>query len=206
MNLRGAPYVLRHLLRSADPAECAASSFDNFHAPGLSYVNLLRTPRLTAKLYISKAGALAPNTDGFVVNPHNHGYCFETHVLCGRMQNVTFRESGDGDPWDEFAFRSALRGTPRMDIVGPVRLTPTFGRPLEAGDSYYLDDRTIHTIIVPSDRLTILFLLQYEDTGAPSTRLFTHDGAAPSLDGLYRPMTAGRVADLIDLTWRHGAQ
>lgn len=206
MNLRGVPYVLRHLLRSADPAECAASSFDNFHAPGLIYVNLLRTPRLTAKLYIAVPGAVTPNADGYVVNPHNHGYCFETHVLCGRMQNVTFRERDDGESWTEFAFHSALRGVPRMDTVGPVRLASTFGRPLEAGDSYYLDDKTIHTIIVPSDRLTILFLLQYEDTGAPSTRLFTHDGGPPSLDGLYRPMSAYRVAEMIDLTWRHGVQ
>lgn len=195
-----ANHLLRHLLRSVDPSETAASSFDDYHVPGLSYVNLLRTPRLTAKLYVARPGTVTPNADGYVVNPHNHGYCFDTFVVCGHMTNVSFREHVDGDQWTEFAFQSALKGQPRFDIAGMPGLMASDGPRLNQGDSYYLDEKTIHTIRIPSDRLTILFLLQYEDMRAKSTRLFTRDGVPPSLVGLYAPMTPNRANELLDVT------
>lgn len=190
---------LRRLLASVDPAEASLLSYDNYHVKGFSYINLLRTRRLTAKLYVVLPGEVALNAEGWLVNPHNHGYCFDTYVAVGGMHNVTFVEREDGEAWEELSFASALRGTPAVSRVGGVRLKAVTAPALRAGQSYSMDDKEIHTIWVPPNRLTILFLLQYETTAKGATRLFTRNGAEPDLRGLYTPMGEARVASLVAL-------
>lgn len=58
--------------------EILAHSFTDFHAKGLDYLCLLRSPEITVKAYFFEGDvASAPE----VVVPHDHRYCFNTRVL-----------------------------------------------------------------------------------------------------------------------------
>jgi hypothetical protein len=63
--------MARRMIESADPLVHARHSFDNFHRRGLLYLNLLRSPDLTCKLYVLRPcwGELLPG--GLLVDPHN---------------------------------------------------------------------------------------------------------------------------------------
>lgn len=191
--------MLANLIEVRKPEEAAVHSFDDFHAVGLAYVNLLRTPELTAKLYFASA-VMPHNADGYLVSPHDHAYRFHTFVVCGRMNNIVFDEvAADwGMPFHRFEFRSALNPSPGMTLAGPTRLTERSVETIAAGDGYYLAEDEIHTIQVTKSEPTILFLLQYADQRS-STRLYHRDPTPPSLAGLYKPMGAARVRYLLDM-------
>ncbi len=181
--------MLRNLIESRIPEEAAAHSFDDFHAPGLAYVNLVRTRGLTAKLYIAEAGTVQHNADDYLVNPHDHAYRFRTFAVSGWAQNITFELNPIGEPYHRFRFQSALRGHPSIEHDRPVRL---YRRALQTirpdgNDRYYLDEHEIHTIRIARDETTILFLLQYVDQRA-ETALYMRESDPPSLTDLYRPM------------------
>lgn len=70
-----------------------ANSFKNFHAKGLDYICLKRTPEHTRKAYFLN-GDVTKLPD--VVNPHDHRYHFNTTVVTGTMSNSQYVESDSG--------------------------------------------------------------------------------------------------------------
>jgi hypothetical protein len=183
--------LLRGLLADADPTECAAHSVDHYHVHGLRYINLLRSPALTAKLYIMRPGETRPDFGVHLVHPHNHAYAFDTLVLCGQMTNVTFRRDPSGQPFYRKRYTRREDGV-SIEDAGECGLVVEWEEWLAAGDSYHLRTDQIHTIAVPRHLITVLFLLQYRDT-QPSTDLYMTGPGAPCVDGLYQPIDASTV-------------
>jgi hypothetical protein len=184
--------LLTGLLADADPTECAAHSFDHYHVHGLRYINLLRSPALTAKLYIMRPGETRPDFGVNLVHPHNHAYAFDTWVLCGQMTNVIFKQSDNGREFYHKRY-TYNANAPRFDNAGVCRLDVDRTRTLTAGESYHLSTDQIHTIAAPSDALTVLFLLQYRDV-LHSTDLFMTAPGPPRMAGLYQPVDDSVVA------------
>lgn len=194
--------TLNNLLDSFDPEEAAKNSFDNYHAVGLTYLNLLRTPRLTIKIYLSESG-VKHNPEGFLVWPHAHRYNFETTVLLGQVDHYTFIEKDgetgfdddDGIAWNRFKFHSVVNGGSGFKFDKPVLLIRGHDR-FQAGDSYYLDTTQIHTIQVHDRFPTVQFQVQYHDVPKPETFFYSPDPAPPSVEGLYVRMTPQRADDV----------
>lgn len=209
--------LLQHLLYAVDPVVAAEYSFANFHTRGLTYINLLRTPALTAKLYIIEPGAVQHNAQGYLVNPHNHSYCFHTFVVQGWMRNISFVKSNNShtgsdhrldstlnlqpstqkEPWERFDYNSPLRGGNGFIHRGSVALQAIRNPVLYVGDSYYLRDDEVHTIVVPENERVVLFLLQYADIRL-ITNYYQKDKKPPSTEGLYTKMHVDDVRDCID--------
>ena len=84
-----------NLLNSIDWAQAAKCSYTAFHAPGLSYLNLLRTERLTVKLYTFEN--VERNPHGWVVWPHNHSYNFTHRTMVGKIWNHKFELDAGSD-------------------------------------------------------------------------------------------------------------
>lgn len=189
--------MMRNLVESQDADDAARESFDDFHAHGLSYINLLRTQKLTAKLYIADPARVQHNADGYLVNPHDHAYRFHTFVVAGWMRNVTFATTDDpaDEPYSLFRYRSVLRGAASFEYEGRTRLRRK-SETLRRGDWYYLTENEIHTIQVAPHEPTILFLLQYVDQRR-ETALYLRGTHPPRLDGLYRRMKPSRCRELM---------
>jgi hypothetical protein len=205
--MRFAVERFKNLVESLNPEEAARNSFHNFHTKGMDYVCLFRSPRLTVKLYTVEPGALSLNAEGYVVNPHNHGYHFETTVLTGWMKNVRFEP---GQParerhpteaariWCRSKFHSALKGgEAQLEYDGPGVLTASYCT-LYKGDSYYMNDEDIHTIVLPTDKYAALLLVQYHDVDRPFTYFFQQSLEPISFEGLYQPMTPAEVTQTVN--------
>jgi hypothetical protein len=65
----------------------ASNSFRNFHAKGLDYLCLHRSPELTIKAYFY-SGNIGPE----VVCPHDHRYPFSTHILAGESGHKRYTD------------------------------------------------------------------------------------------------------------------
>lgn len=65
---------------NGDTSTLIQNSYRDFHAKGLDYVCLKRTPDHTVKVYFLD-GDVSKVPE--VVNPHDHRYAFETTVLSG---------------------------------------------------------------------------------------------------------------------------
>lgn len=154
---------------------------------------------MTVKVYLFDLARYRPNLSGWVVNPHDHGYNFDTLVLAGECTNLTFAEQ-DGDGWwHRFRFASPMRGGDGFSQQGRSGLRMTGRGVYQAGDSYSLRHSEIHTIAVPPATPTTLLLFQYRDVPAkPSTVFFHDDAEPPSLAGLYEPMGTGEYLRLLD--------
>ncbi len=188
--------MLANLLESANPRECAKHSFEHFHAIGLTYVNLLRTPALTAKLYITEPGTLKMNTEGYVVNPHSHCYRFHTYVVSGWVRNIEFA-AGRGEAQHKFEYSSPLSGGNGFTRLGTEPLGwGSYGH-FTKEEAYFLDEHDIHTLTLPEDEQTVLFLLQYHDV-CNKTVLYSRSPEPPSTEGLYEPMKPMAVANHIE--------
>jgi len=200
MNIDSLTALVRQLARQGDRKAMAANSFGAFHHRNLTYLNLLRTPDLTIKLYDIKA------TDGMLVQPHTHRYCFQTWVLRGQMTNIRFTEEDDGGwrfsnvdagLWHRTKYRTPLDGkAAESEYEGQVRLFH-FPSPLICRGGYYaMDDVTAHTIQVFGD--TLLLLFQYRNVPKGHTVLYTRDGQMPDLTGLYQPFTEAEFSERLD--------
>lgn len=191
--------LARLLIEDADPSVAAAHSFLNYHAKGVTYLNLLRTPDLTAKLYVFD-GSHRPTPEGYVVNPHTHAYGFHSTVVLGTMENVVFEHDDErGTRWAPWTVRSTGQPTFRQAPRPWEYIHETSRQKLHAGETYYLGPEAIHSIAVPTGQRTVLFLCQYSRT-SPVSRLFTK-GDAPDLTGLYQGMgPADYLAALVEVT------
>lgn len=191
--------MFNNLMASFDAEEAAKNSFDNYHAVGLTYLNLLRTPRLTVKLYLSETG-VQHNREDFLVWPHAHRYNFETLVLCGQIEHWTFAEVDEGEGedglnWHRFKFNSVVNGGNGFQYEKPVKLARNHDR-FKSGDSYYLNTDQIHTIAVSRRFPTVQFQVQYHDIPKPETFFYSLDIAPPSVKGLYVRMTPQRATQV----------
>ncbi len=188
--------MIQNLIAARNPEDAALLSVDNYHARGLSYVNLVRTLQFTAKLYFFDH--VRHNAEGYVVSPHDHAYAFETYVVAGSMRNIVFdRAAPAGRPYYTYQYAPASRGgTGGFAPSGVTRLAPRPYHALYPGDGYYLDTDQIHTIAV--EQPTILFLIQYADTKAETT-LYSRSAKPPRLDGLYTRMSPEKVRALLDM-------
>lgn len=173
-----------------DLDEVLANSYRDFHAKGLDYVCLRRSPVETLKIYFLD-GDVSKLPE--VVNPHDHRYPFRTWVVAGRGQNVWYDEGGD-KIFNRFRWRTPLLGGGGFEWDSEVGLRERGRVTYDAGDQYFMTHDAIHTIRMLENE-TILFLVQYEDAVPVDvpTKTFCLASEAPSLDGLYSRFTADQL-------------
>jgi len=175
-----------------------SNSYKDFHAKGVDYICVRRSPSLTVKLYFFDGDA---SKTGEVVYPHDHRYAFDTLVLVGAIENVRYatdRRRAAGDRvgplvYNEFEYRTPLNGGNGFTFRRQRVLAETSRDRYDQGEVYSQFPSEIHTIRIAEDR-TVLFLRQYADevpVDAP-TRTFAR-GAEPKLDGLYSRFTPDEV-------------
>lgn len=175
-----------NLLESLDWAEAAKNSYTAFHVQGVSYLNLLRTERLTVKLYTFNN--VQHNAQGFLVHPHTHAYNFTHRTMVGKIVNHTFAVSEQND-WNIYSFSTPLNGGAGLTKLAHCGLTILGASLLPPGRSYYLDHEEIHTLSVKTDYAAAL-LLQFHDVVRGPTAMFAPRGASPDCSsGLYQRMT-----------------
>lgn len=201
--------VIKELLKGGDWEP--NHSYDNFHAPGVSYVCLLRSQALTAKLYHFDPSSLKPVGDAWgrpiVVNPHSHRYNFQTTVLAGELHNVTYKEEefdpyrrlpSPPDNYRQIKFTGALDGAPpATKDLGGTRLLPLNEVRLGVGDSYDCAIHEVHSVIPHQWKPTLIALLQYKDVRSASD-LFVR-GETPSFEGLYQKLEKDKALSILRL-------
>lgn len=167
------------------------ASYRNFHAKGVDYVCLKRTPGHTIKAYFFDCDVdRLPE----VVVPHDHRYDFDTTVISGLVANVKYncRPHGTlrgGETYERFEFFTPLNGGDGFTWAETVDLRKSFDRTFKRGDRWCSLHDDIHTLRIASDQ-TIIVLNQYGDkvgAGNP-TSAFKRGKQTPSLDGLYDEM------------------
>lgn len=168
-------FFVRNMIENANPEEGVKHSFNNYHVEGVKYLNLLRSDRLTVKIYLLDPLLIKPNQDGFLVNPHDHRYNFGTTVLFGAVSNIVFHESPQGNGWNHFKYQA---DTKEFTPKGEVGLNMTEHLFYTSGQTYYTDIEDIHTLRL-SDRLTGLLLLQYNDINS-LTNFYGREPESPS--------------------------
>ena len=186
-----------NLLASIDWKEAAANSYSNFHAQGVSYLNLLRTDRLTVKLYTFDD--VEHNDQGFLVHPHTHAYNFTHRTMAGVITNHNFALS-DQDDWNLYAYQTPLNGSPGgLTKLLRCGLTEVESETLEAGQSYYLGHQDIHTLSIQSPYAAAL-LLQFHDiaAGQPTAMFVPRDVPADCETGLYHRLGAVEGRQIVD--------
>lgn len=179
--------------------EIIANSYKDFHAKGLDYICLYRSPTLTRKVYFLN-GDVSKVPE--VVNPHNHRYDFATTVLAGAMLDHVYAPVSDvrwGVEYNKFNYMTPLNGGNGFTYVGTQLLGHT--RVQYADDSMPLSRRmeAIHTIQMLEDQ-TVLLLEQYIDKLPISvpTQCWTRKGEPkPDLSGLYSKFTPDEVINRV---------
>lgn len=180
--------MIDNLLASIDWDDAAKDSYTNFHVRGLSYLNLLRTDRLTVKLYTFSHVQL--NAQGYLAHPHTHGYNFSHRTMVGKITNHKFAVT-DQNGWMMYSFMTPLNGGAGLTRVLPcglIEVGKDFCRPRQ---SYYLDHEEIHTISTTDDYAAAV-LIQYHDVapGGPTVMFAPADESPDCSNGLYYQMTA----------------
>jgi hypothetical protein len=159
------------------------NAYRNFHRKGFDYICVERTDTLMKKVYFFD-DAIKIGDD--LVNPHDHRYPFETHVLAGAISNSFYREDEYGEVYNQFSWRTPLNGGKGFKWDKESRLLEVERQLMEAGQSYFMDTDQIHTIRVHRPGTVIVL-----DCGADvvpvdvPTRTYMHDKDAPRIDGLY---------------------
>lgn len=175
------------------------NSRKNHHAEGVNYINLLRSPELTIKLYLTFPG-ISHNSQGYIVNPHDHRYSFETYVLRGEIDNILFKvENSEDGEWERFEYSSHFTGGFSLEKSGSCDLKIRKVQKLKAGDFYALDAEAVHTIAVSQEEPTILLLFQHQ-SGKNQTKYYAPKGQKkPDTSSLYQRFTEEEVRFLLSL-------
>ena len=176
--------------------DAVAYSFKNFHAKGLHYICVKRSPIYTLKYYIYDG------KPGRVVNPHDHRYDFRTTVLAGQMFNQTFMRHAKGTPHRAFDFYTPLLGGEGFVEREPDLLIADTPQRLEKYDTLTSVAKSIHTIHVAAG--TILQLEQFYDVvdEEQPTSCWSPVGSPPpsySDDGIYDKFTADEIVKYLTL-------
>lgn len=174
-----------------------AHSYRNFHAKGLDYLCLHRSPDVTIKAYFFD-GDVTQLPE--IVVPHNHRYAFTTQVLDGLIVNRIYRPSPRGVLYDQFDYLTPLNGGNGFSWAKETRLHECDSAAYSAGQWYSSSREILHTLSIKSHS-AIAVLTQFADeipTDIP-TQAFRVAGSreAPSLDGLYEAMTPDHARSLL---------
>jgi hypothetical protein len=163
------------------------NSFKDFHVKGFDYICLKRSWERTDKFYFFEGEvAQAPE----VVHPHDHRYDFISKVLAGRVTNFHYVYDPDGEPIEEFAYRTPLLGGNGFTWKQSTRLKRTRANDYSWGQMYWMAHTDFHTIrVTPS---TVLHLVQFHDMVPPdmATKCFSKEREPINLSGLYNKFTA----------------
>ncbi len=174
------------------------NSFKNFHAEGMDYICMKRSPTHTIKYYFFD-GDMSQISD--VVNPHDHRYDFNTTVISGSMVDFRYRpcRPGDGQAMTAFEWRTPLNGGGGFSDPYEAYLRKTTSKPIKKGAQYFSPSEVIHTIRPTNDR-TLIRLDQFEDKLdlEDYTTTFCLGHEAPSLTGLYERFTEAELVSRID--------
>lgn len=171
-----------------------ANSYRNFHARGLDYLCLKRTPELTLKVYFFDGPQSHLDQLPEIVAPHDHRYDFHTTIVRGVVQNRIFRETKHYSPPDyqKFEWDTPLLGGKGFTHVGAVHLYEDPNtQPYAMGDTWFSPSTDVHTLRI-LERGSIILQRQYEDivpVGTPTIMYMKGEPKAPSLSGLYDRMT-----------------
>lgn len=198
--------------------EIVANSYRDFHAKGLDYLCLHRSPERTLKVYFFDGEV---ETLPEVVIPHDHRYAFETAILAGGVINRRYHVAAaphvGAQAYEVFDYRTPLNGGDGFSWARTAWLSAPDQVAYGPGQVYCQRAEEIHTIQIFKDQ-TILLLEQGPDVVALDAPTAAYRPAgkreAPSLDGLYSRMTPDhalkRLEQLTDyfpglqLVVRHG--
>lgn len=184
-------------------------SYRDFHAKGLDYLCLSRTPELTLKAYFFAEGMDSQKV-GEVINPHDHRYDFLTQCFSGTIRNKWFRfppcwdgESiGDecGPMYDVYEWRTPLLGGNGFTHIDSVPLQQYREQDFTPGQQYYMPAPAFHTIQVMAPE-TCIVLAQYEDEvpADQPTHTFTQAKQPPDIHELYGRFTADQAVKRLAL-------
>ena len=188
--------MIDNLLASIEWDEAAKDSYTNFHVRGLNYLNLLRTDRLTVKLYTFSHVQL--NAQGYLVHPHTHGYNFNHRTMVGKITNHRFAISGRED-WNMYSFHTPLNGGAGLTKMLPCGLTEVAMDAYGPEQSYYLDHTEIHTISTTDDYVAAV-LIQYHDVapGGPTVMFAPAMESPDCSSGLYHRMTPAQGIRMVE--------
>lgn len=192
--MQEAQHMMTNLLESIDWDEAAEHSYRNFHAKGLHYLNLLRDPRFTVKLYMFQNPK--HNSMGYLVWPHNHAYNFCHRTLVGKVFNHTF-DIGRGSDWNMYSFETPLNGGRGLTKLLPCGLSKSHSTVYGPGEGYYLKHDEVHTISIEGDYAAAM-LIQFHDI-EPVTSMFALADEKPNCeDDLYFRMEAPQGRRLVE--------
>jgi hypothetical protein len=154
----------KRLLIELDHVAAAQNSVINHHVEGMEYLCLHRSEKLTVKLYFIDPTNIARPENSYLVTPHTHRYSFESTVLAGRLQHLTFRQC-TGSRYDVSEYSPETRSRSELGECDlEIRSRDVHG----VDSSYWCGTSDIHTLIVPDDPV-LLGLVQFSDITAKST-------------------------------------
>lgn len=189
-------HLFDNLLQSIDWDKAAEDSYTSFHARGLSYLNLLRTDRLTVKLYAFNN--VKHNAQDFLVHPHTHAYNFTHRTMAGKITNHKFTVA-EGNDWNVYSFQTPLNGGTGLTKMMSCGLGGAGMSLLPPGRSYYLSHDEIHTLSVKTNYAAAL-LLQFHDVapGGPTVMFAPADEDPDCSSDLYYKMSAHTGRQMIE--------
>jgi len=155
-----AKHIVANLIDQLSMKSCIQNSFKDYHAKGLWYIDLFRSEKMNMKLFFL-IPELIEAKGVHLVNPHNHGYNFTTEVLYGSVQHDTFVE-GEGYDYRKYTYDWYKPRDQRLIFQANLGLDIETSNIYTAGQGYYCDTQTIHSIIA-SDEPTCLLLYQFSD-------------------------------------------
>lgn len=170
-----------------------ANSYKDFHAKGLDYICVRRSPSLTEKVYFLN-GDVTKLPE--VVNPHDHRYDFNTTVLAGAYVDHVYRPHLlYGDVYQLFDYMTPLNGGNGFTWRGEMRLMKTRSELVEKHSLTSRAADTIHTIQMMENQ-TVLLLRQYADKVPLSfpTKTYVPKGEPkPDTSGLYTQFSLDEI-------------
>lgn len=188
-------------LANIDIDECLTHSYKDFHAKGLDYVCLKRTPELTVKAYFFEGLDQKP---GEVINPHDHRYPFVTQCYSGTIRNKWYHDAVDKfdctTGYQEWEWRTPLNGGDGFTWKSVRWLEELRHQDFRVGQGYWMEHDELHTIQVMRPE-TCIVLFQFGDLIPLEQPTFTYTQAleAPSLKGLYREFKPDELVKRIEL-------
>jgi hypothetical protein len=179
--------------------EVISNSYKDFHAKGMDYICLARSPEQTLKFYLLD-GDVTKIPE--VVNPHDYRYAFETQVLAGKMfdhRYVIDKESENSLPYQLFDYKTPLNGGNGFMFKREEWLKKYHTETMETNTTLFSKPTDIHTIQMASDQV-ILCLRQFKDVisiDQPTSTWIHRELPKPDLVGLYSQFTPDEVRDRI---------
>lgn len=136
-----------------------------------------------ARLHIWDRALLNPRVPAV----HSHSYDFKSFVVVGRVRNLKFFESPDGDSWNKVLVSSAGQLMSGFDVA------PLLEHPMEVyseGTQYEQPFGDVHLSFPDDGTVT---LVEWDLTQAPKHMKVYWRGKAPWADAKARPATPDEV-------------